>query len=121
MNTTQKGIAVRLDSSVLWRTYEEEFDKVSGWTRSMSFIIPFAPVTVYPGEKCWCVYEDRIMGWIEIDHIDRERERGGRKLPPLVFVSGPFHYVFPLSASKFGAMTYIEKDIKEITNTGYGI
>jgi hypothetical protein len=121
MNNSQKGIAVRLDSSVMWRAYEDEFDKVSGWTRSMSFILPFAPVTVQQGDRCWCVYEDRIMGWIEIDRIDKSRSRNGMKLPPLVFVSGPFHYVYPLSAVRFGAMTYIEKDIKEITNTGYGI
>lgn len=92
-----RSIVITLPSSVAWKDYTKELDKVKDGRQTLNFKVHDFPRGVKIGDKCYVCHQGKIMGWMEIIGFSEKsfkctttgKEMNGK----FIERSGAFHYL----------------------------
>lgn len=111
----ERSLIITLPSTNDWSVYEKELRMVANFKNTLKFKVHDFPRGVHKGDKCYLVYNNEIVGWMEIVGFseteytcaDSNQEFAGK----FVERSGPLHPIEPkLPYKDFNGIRYFTYD-----------
>jgi hypothetical protein len=111
-NFVNYDIAITLPKNIEWSEYEKELNSVADGSQYLNFKVPNLPKYTKVGNKCYLVYRDYIVGWMEITGLVKNdficSTTGKHWDGNFIQRSGKFNRIEPIPMKGFRGFKYMK-------------